>query len=332
MGREGRFCTHPPKWWGWRHKHTHANQTKHSRAKTDMEVGGKTPTRPEDTKKERNWMDEWEEEVMWCQAVIQNWMDPVGALDGNQTYKGNPQKDTSEQSGDANPTDDQRSHDLLTMKNYQCPHPNAVEAPSCLDQVQSHKLFAETNHILNRTYEQCYAKVQNMLQERSYSMNHKCCPVKLNKTSHYHASTKSQRIAMLRNLMGKIRKQRCRTSEQLCWLQPACRQYLWGGRQEKTTLNMAQAMLESKYREAGELLQQVQGTKRSRSLHKMLVKPQQLMKEWLFAHFLHPYPSNEERRELAKAAGISESQVATWFINARVRFWKPFIEDLVYKE
>jgi len=264
--------------------------------------------------------------------VIQNWMDPVVAMEGNQPSKGTPRKETPERSEDTNARDNQRSSDPLAMKNYQCPHPNAVEAPSYLDQVQSHELFAETNQMLNRTFERCYAKVQNVIEERSRRVHPKCCPVKPNKPSHYQASAKSRRIAMLRNLMGKIRKQRCHTSEQLCWIQPACRQYLWGGAQEKTTLNMAQAMLESKYREAGELLQQVQGTKRSRSLHKILVKPQQLMKEWLFAHFLHPYPSNEERRELAKAAGISESQVATWFINARVRFWKPLIEDLVYKQ
>ncbi|XP_009104707.1 BEL1-like homeodomain protein 3 isoform X2 [Brassica rapa] len=52
---------------------------------------------------------------------------------------------------------------------------------------------------------------------------------------------------------------------------------------------------------------------------------------WLFEHFLHPYPKESEKIMLAKQTGLSKNQVANWFINARVRLWKPMIEEM-YKE
>nr|GMD93763.1 BEL1-like homeodomain protein 11 [Ipomoea batatas] len=52
---------------------------------------------------------------------------------------------------------------------------------------------------------------------------------------------------------------------------------------------------------------------------------------WLFEHFLHPYPKDSEKVTLARQTGLTRSQVANWFINARVRLWKPMIEEM-YKE
>ncbi|XP_076947643.1 BEL1-like homeodomain protein 3 [Bidens hawaiensis] len=52
---------------------------------------------------------------------------------------------------------------------------------------------------------------------------------------------------------------------------------------------------------------------------------------WLFEHFLNPYPKDSEKLMLAKKTGLTWSQIANWFINARVRLWKPMIED-IYKE
>jgi len=271
---------------------------------------------------EEGWMEEWEQDVTWCRSMIQAWMDPSGE-DERQWNEG------EKHPGEEDQKEEQRFDGHTTKPTYRCPHPNAVEAPSYLDRVQTHRLFAETNEILNRTFQQCCSKVQLKVegQCQRYITEHR--PAMSNKPPYPHANTKSQRVAMLRNLMGKIRKQRCRTLEQLCWLQPAYRQYLWGGSNEATTLRLAETLLDSVYREAGEHLQQIQGTKRSKKINRIHVKPQQLLKEWLFANFLHPYPSDKDRRELAEATGISESQVSTWFINARVRFWKPFIEDLV---
>ncbi|CAN8234642.1 unnamed protein product [Cochlearia groenlandica] len=56
-----------------------------------------------------------------------------------------------------------------------------------------------------------------------------------------------------------------------------------------------------------------------------------ILRAWLFEHFLHPYPKESEKVMLAKQTGLSKNQVANWFINARVRLWKPMIEDM-YKE
>ncbi|XP_042443704.1 BEL1-like homeodomain protein 7 isoform X1 [Zingiber officinale] len=56
-----------------------------------------------------------------------------------------------------------------------------------------------------------------------------------------------------------------------------------------------------------------------------------ILRAWLFEHFLHPYPKDSEKLMLARQTGLSRSQVSNWFINARVRLWKPMIEDM-YKE
>ncbi|ONK64365.1 uncharacterized protein A4U43_C07F25050 [Asparagus officinalis] len=55
------------------------------------------------------------------------------------------------------------------------------------------------------------------------------------------------------------------------------------------------------------------------------------LRAWIFEHFLHPYPNDTEKLMLAKDTGLTKSQVSNWFINARVRLWKPMIEEM-YKE
>ncbi|GAB4852082.1 hypothetical protein Ancab_016272 [Ancistrocladus abbreviatus] len=56
-----------------------------------------------------------------------------------------------------------------------------------------------------------------------------------------------------------------------------------------------------------------------------------ILRAWLFEHFLHPYPKDSEKIMLARQAGLTRGQVANWFINARVRLWKPMVEEM-YKE
>ncbi|KAL3505331.1 hypothetical protein ACH5RR_035172 [Cinchona calisaya] len=56
-----------------------------------------------------------------------------------------------------------------------------------------------------------------------------------------------------------------------------------------------------------------------------------ILRSWLFEHFLHPYPNDSEKLTLASQTGLSKNQVSNWFINARVRLWKPMIEEM-YKE
>uniref|UniRef100_A0A1J3GBN2 Homeobox protein BEL1-like protein n=1 Tax=Noccaea caerulescens TaxID=107243 RepID=A0A1J3GBN2_NOCCA len=56
------------------------------------------------------------------------------------------------------------------------------------------------------------------------------------------------------------------------------------------------------------------------------------LRAWLFEHFLHPYPSDVDKHILARQTGLSRSQVSNWFINARVRLWKPMIEEMYCEE
>lgn len=53
-----------------------------------------------------------------------------------------------------------------------------------------------------------------------------------------------------------------------------------------------------------------------------------VLRSWLFDHFLHPYPSDTDKQMLAKQTGLTRNQVSNWFINARVRLWKPMVEEI----
>lgn len=57
-----------------------------------------------------------------------------------------------------------------------------------------------------------------------------------------------------------------------------------------------------------------------------------VLRAWLFEHFLHPYPKDSDKIMLAKQTGLTRSQVSNWFINARVRLWKPMIEEMYTEE
>lgn len=57
-----------------------------------------------------------------------------------------------------------------------------------------------------------------------------------------------------------------------------------------------------------------------------------VLRAWLFEHFLHPYPKDSDKGMLAKQTGLTRSQVSNWFINARVRLWKPMVEEMYMEE
>ncbi|CAA0818792.1 BEL1-like homeodomain protein 1 [Striga hermonthica] len=57
-----------------------------------------------------------------------------------------------------------------------------------------------------------------------------------------------------------------------------------------------------------------------------------VLRAWLFEHFLHPYPKDSDKLMLAKQTGLTRSQVSNWFINARVRLWKPMVEEMYIEE
>uniref|UniRef100_A0A803M3H1 Homeobox domain-containing protein n=1 Tax=Chenopodium quinoa TaxID=63459 RepID=A0A803M3H1_CHEQI len=53
-----------------------------------------------------------------------------------------------------------------------------------------------------------------------------------------------------------------------------------------------------------------------------------ILRAWLFDHFLHPYPTDNDKQMLATQTGLTRNQVSNWFINARVRLWKPMVEEI----
>eukprot|EP00249_Psilotum_nudum_P024172 c29112_g1_i1 orf=963-4007(+) len=57
-----------------------------------------------------------------------------------------------------------------------------------------------------------------------------------------------------------------------------------------------------------------------------------VLRAWLFEHFLHPYPKDSDKVMLARQTGLTRSQVSNWFINARVRLWKPMVEEMYLEE
>jgi hypothetical protein len=54
-------------------------------------------------------------------------------------------------------------------------------------------------------------------------------------------------------------------------------------------------------------------------------KQTDLLKKWLYDHFDNPFPSDQEKLDLAELVGCSRRQVQNWFINARVRYWRPMV-------
>ncbi|KAK8489063.1 hypothetical protein V6N11_009240 [Hibiscus sabdariffa] len=70
---------------------------------------------------------------------------------------------------------------------------------------------------------------------------------------------------------------------------------------------------------------QQQGWRPQRGLPERAVA---ILRAWLFEHFLHPYPTDTDKHMLATQTGLSRNQVSNWFINARVRVWKPMVEEI----
>ena len=52
-------------------------------------------------------------------------------------------------------------------------------------------------------------------------------------------------------------------------------------------------------------------------------KSNEFLVAWFLAHKDNPYPSPDERVEIATRTGLAEQQVRNWFANMRKRHWKP---------
>lgn len=54
----------------------------------------------------------------------------------------------------------------------------------------------------------------------------------------------------------------------------------------------------------------------------------QILKDWFLEHFKHPYPNDKEKEDIMESTGLTKTQVNNWFINKRVRVWRPLIKKL----
>ncbi|KAK6173811.1 hypothetical protein SNE40_017205 [Patella caerulea] len=52
----------------------------------------------------------------------------------------------------------------------------------------------------------------------------------------------------------------------------------------------------------------------------------QVMKSWLFQHIVHPYPTEDEKKQIAAQTNLTLLQVNNWFINARRRILQPMMD------
>ena len=74
----------------------------------------------------------------------------------------------------------------------------------------------------------------------------------------------------------------------------------------------------------------IQGRGRSNSLPTHVVD---YLKGWLMSpdHINHPYPTEKEKAEMVADTGIDLKRLNNWFVNNRIRFWKPRMEALQKK-
>ncbi|CAG5090152.1 Oidioi.mRNA.OKI2018_I69.PAR.g12479.t2.cds [Oikopleura dioica] len=52
-----------------------------------------------------------------------------------------------------------------------------------------------------------------------------------------------------------------------------------------------------------------------------------ILRAWLFQNLTHPYPSEEQKKNLSQQTGLTILQVNNWFINARRRIVQPMIDS-----
>ncbi|KAE8620891.1 hypothetical protein XENTR_v10004608 [Xenopus tropicalis] len=52
-----------------------------------------------------------------------------------------------------------------------------------------------------------------------------------------------------------------------------------------------------------------------------------VMRSWLFQHIGHPYPTEDEKKQIAAQTNLTLLQVNNWFINARRRILQPMLDS-----
>ncbi|KAL5111745.1 Homeobox protein Meis3 [Taenia crassiceps] len=82
--------------------------------------------------------------------------------------------------------------------------------------------------------------------------------------------------------------------------------------------------------ESGENLDDFDDDKSTKRQKKRGIFPKaatNIMRAWLFQHLSHPYPSEEQKKQLSSETGLTILQVNNWFINARRRIVQPMIDQ-----
>jgi len=51
-----------------------------------------------------------------------------------------------------------------------------------------------------------------------------------------------------------------------------------------------------------------------------------ILRSWLLKHKMHPYPTEDQKQELAHATNLTVHQISNWFINARRRILQPMLD------
>ena len=98
----------------------------------------------------------------------------------------------------------------------------------------------------------------------------------------------------------------------------ACVHHYYDRQQQHLTLRVSQSLQLLKSKLPMELAQPGGATKRNKS-RLLCAKAVKLMADWYDRHQDNPYPTDEEKLELAQQGGISLSQVKAWFANKRNR-------------
>ena len=66
----------------------------------------------------------------------------------------------------------------------------------------------------------------------------------------------------------------------------------------------------------------------SRKASSLPVSTVEYLKAWMLSpeHIAHPYPTDQEKRDIMAETGINQKQLTNWFVNNRKRFWKPRVK------
>eukprot|EP00817_Percolomonadidae_sp_ATCC50343_P001659 CAMPEP_0117422812 /NCGR_PEP_ID=MMETSP0758-20121206/3581_1 /TAXON_ID=63605 /ORGANISM="Percolomonas cosmopolitus, Strain AE-1 (ATCC 50343)" /LENGTH=280 /DNA_ID=CAMNT_0005205665 /DNA_START=51 /DNA_END=893 /DNA_ORIENTATION=- len=52
------------------------------------------------------------------------------------------------------------------------------------------------------------------------------------------------------------------------------------------------------------------------------------LKTWFINNVSNPYPNEDQKQQLSNETGLTITQINNWFINKRVRLWKPLVDRL----